>query len=291
MSDLRADSPALGLAGPTQVVPEAPPGREPPGQRRPAGPKPSGQRWPLSHWLILIALVCAAHVALLFMFGTRKQIVPRAVAAAPTFKLAGGPEELLALNDPTLFALPHAGDFVTGIWSQAPVTTSPSFRWTEPPRWLPLSADELMTVFNRFMQTNRVAGFAPPLKPPVKLSTPAHSIEPALAQVSTMRVEGDLTKRRLLTSMNLTNWPYADVIAPSIVQLLVNEAGDVVSAIVLPSDNSLEALSHYDAADQRALELARAARFTPAPRLAIGQMIFTWHTVPPPATNSPAASP
>lgn len=36
-----------------------------------------------------------------------------------------------------------------------------------------------------------------------------------------------------------------------------------------------------------ALELARAARFAPAPRLTIGQMLFTWHTVPPPATNTP----
>ena len=33
------------------------------------------------------------------------------------------------------------------------------------------------------------------------------------------------------------------------------------------------------------------ARFAPAPGLTVGQMIFTWHTVPPPATNSPAASP
>jgi hypothetical protein len=91
--------------------------------------------------------------------------------------------------------------------------------------------------------------------------------------------------------MNLPSLPFADVIAPSRVQVLVDEAGDVVSAIVLPSDNNLEALSHYDTADQRALELARAARFAPSPRLTIGQMIFTWHTVPPPATNSPAASP
>ncbi|MGA3283447.1 MAG: hypothetical protein ABSD57_03170 [Verrucomicrobiota bacterium] len=269
MSDLRADSPALGLAG----------------------PKPPGERWPLSRWLMLIALVCAAHVGLLFMFGARKQIVPRTATDVPTLKLAGSSGELLALNDPTLFALPHPGDFVTAMWSWAPVVEPPSFPWTEPPRWLPLSADRLMTVFNRFMQTNQFAGFALQLKPPVRLSTPAQSIEPTLAQVSTLRVEGDLMQRRLLTPMYLPSWPYADVIAPSKVQLLVNEAGNVVSAIVLPSDNSLEALSHYDVADQGALELARAARFAPAPRLTIGQMIFTWHTVPPPATNSPAASP
>ena len=103
-------------------------------------------------------------------------------------------------------------------------------------------------------------------------------------------MEGELTQRRLLTPMTLPSWPYANVIAPSKVQLLVNEAGSVIAANILPSDNNLEALNRYDEADKRALELARAARFTPAPRLTIGRMIFTWHTVPLPATNSPAAS-
>lgn len=269
MSELRAGSPALGLAG----------------------PKPARASWPLSRWLMLIALVCAAHVGLLYMFGARKQIVPRHVTDAPTLKLAGDSDELLALNDPTLFALPHPGDFVTAMWSRAPVVEPPTNRWTEAPRWLPLSANGLMTVFNRFMQTNCFAGYTNEFKPPLKLSTPAPPIEPALAQASTMRIAGDLTRRRLLTPMDLPSWPFADVIAPSNVQLLVDAAGNVVSAIVLPSDNSLEALSHYDAADQCALELVRTARFAPASHLTIGQMIFTWHTVPPPATNSPAASP
>jgi len=278
MNDWRADSPAPGLAGPIQDAAEAPPGRG-----------PSGKGWPLSRWLILIGLVFAVHVGLLYMFGARKPTVPRAVADAPALKLADRSDEFLALNDPTLFALPHPGDFVTAIWSQAPVTSRPSFRWTEAPRWLPVSAGALMTVFNRFMQTNLVTGLRLQLKPPVRLSTPSQPIEPALAQVSTMRREGDLTQRRLLTPMNLRSLPYANVIAPSKVQLLVNEAGNVISAIVLPSDNNLEALNRYDTADQRALELARAARFAPAPRLTIGWMIFTWHTVPLPATNSPAA--
>ena len=269
MSQSGADSPALGLAG----------------------QGPHNPRWSSGRWLVLIALVCAAHVALLFMFGARKHLVPRAAADVPTLRLAGSSDELLALNDPTLFALPHAGDFGTAMWSPAPAVKPPSFRWTESPRWLPLSADGLMDIFNRYMQTSRVAVFTLQLKPPVRLSTPTQSVTPALAQVSTMRVEGDLTQRRLLTLLDLPSWPYPDVIAPSQVQVLVDEAGHVIQAIVLPSDNSLEALSHYDLADKRALELARSARFAPAPRLTLGQMIFTWHTFPPTATNSPAVAP
>ena len=173
-------------------------------------------------------------------------------------KLADSSDELLALDDPTLFALPHSEDFVTAMWSQAPVVKQPPFRWTEAPRWLPLSANELMAVFNRFMQTNRFAGFALQLKPPVRLSTPAPPIGAgARANFHDAR-RGRFGATTVAHPDHLPSWPYADVVAPSKVQLLVDEAGNVVSAILLPSDNNLEALSHYDAADQRALELARA---------------------------------
>ena len=280
MSELHADSPGLGLGEPTRAAPAALPRQE-----------QSGQGWRLSRWLILIALVIAVHVGLLYMFGARKPIVPRVAADAPVWKLAGRPDEFLALDDPTLFALPHPGEFVAAIWPQAAAANRMSFRWAEAPRWLPVSAGKLMTVFRRFMQTNLVTGLPLQLKPPARLSMPSQPLEPALAQVSTMRLEGDLTQRRLLTPMNLPSLPYANVIAPSKVQLLVNEAGNVISAIILPSDNNLEALNRYDAADRRALDFARAARFAPTPRLTIGRMIFNWHTIPPPVTNSPAATP
>ena len=42
-------------------------------------PSPRGKSpWPLSRWLLLIVLVLAAHVVLIFMFGGRKPITPRA---------------------------------------------------------------------------------------------------------------------------------------------------------------------------------------------------------------------
>jgi len=253
-----------------------------------AGTKPQGGGpWTRSRWLTAIALVFAAHVALLFVFGGRKQIVARAVKNVPTLKLADNSSEWLALNDPTLFALPHQKDFASAIWLQTAALKQPSFRWTEPPRWLPLSADELGLAFNQFMQTNHFAGFELQLKPSLKLSAPGLPIEPVLAQNSTLRVEGKLAQRQLPSQINLTNWPYADVIAPSKVQVLVDAAGNVVSTVLLPPDRGFTAADQYDQADQRALELARAARFTPSSHLTVGRMIFNWHTVPPPATNAP----
>jgi TonB family protein len=231
---------------------------------------------------MLIALVFAAHVALLFAFGARKQIVPRPVTNVPMLKLAAEASELLALNDPTLFALPHQRDFASAVRVQTSVLKQPSFRWTEPPRWLPLSVEALGTVFDEFMQTNRFAGFELQLKPPLKLSALGLPIEPVLAQTSTLQIEDRLAQRRLLDPLNLPSWPYADVLAPSVVQTVVDAAGNVVSVVLLPPG------SGWDDADRRALELARAARFAPAPRLTIGRLIFNWHTVPMTNTNEPS---
>jgi hypothetical protein len=276
MNAASAEPQPTGLAGTTRVAPEAPPGREPQGK----GP------WTRGRWLTLIALVFTAHVALIFVFGGRKPVVPRAVTNVPTLTLVNHSSEWLALNDPTLFVLPHPMDFASAFQGQMSALKQPPFHWTEPSGALELSADELGLAFNQFMQTNHFASFELQLKPPLKFSTPGLPVEPALAQNSTWRVEGELAQRLLPSSINLTNWPYSGVIAPSTVQVLVDAAGNVVSTVLLPPDGGFTAADQYDKADQRALELARAIRFTPSSRLTIGRMIFNWHTVPMPATNS-----
>src|SRR5208283_239073 len=205
----------------------------------------------------------------------------------PTFHLADNAGELVALNDPTLFALPHQRDFASTIRVPAPVLKQPSFRWVETNGWLSLSGEKLAAVFNEFMQTNRFAGFELQLRPALELSAPVSPIEPMLAQTSTLRIEGDIAQRPWLNPVDVPSLSYNDVIAPSKVQVLVDAAGKVVSAVLLPSDNPLEAASHYDAADQRALELARTARFAPGPRLTVGRLIFNWHTLPVTNTNEP----
>jgi hypothetical protein len=252
------------------------------------GPNPPAEGWSRQRWLTLIALVFAAHVGLIFIFGTKKQIVPSAVKNVPQLQLADNDNELVALDDPTLFALPNAKDFAAAVWLKMPAIAPPDFRWTESPRWLALADGKLGATFVQFMQTNRFAAFQLDFKPPPQLSEPVLPVEPALAQISTLQIAGDLAQRRLLNRLDLPSWPYANVIAPSKVQVLVNEAGNVFSPVLLPPDNGFTAADYYAAADQRALELAHTARFAPAPRVTFGQLIFNWHTVPPQATNAPA---
>jgi len=252
-----------------------------------AGPKPQGEGWSKTKWLTVITLIFAAHLAIIFAFGEKKQITPRPVTNVPSLKLAGNSAELLALDDPTLFTLPHLEGFAGPAWLQPPRVQFHRQDWTEQPRWLPMSAENLGATFSRFMQTNSFAGHPLDFKPEAKLNAPP-PVESALAQHSTLQVQGELAQRQLLDEIRLPSLQYNDVIAPSIVQVFVDAAGNVFSPVLLPSENSQEASSHYDTADQRALELARSLRFAPSSsQMTFGKLIFNWHTVPMTTTNAP----
>jgi hypothetical protein len=142
-----------------------------------------------------------------------------------------------------------------------------------------LATENLGVAFQQFMRTNYFAG--PPLnfKPSPKFSTPVLPVETPLAQNSMLQIGGELAQRRLLNEINPPSLPCNDVIAPSVVQVLVDTAGNVVSAVLLTP-------SGFDAADQRSLALARTAHFTPSAGLTVGRMIFSWHTVPVPTTTN-----
>jgi hypothetical protein len=275
--EAHADSSAPGLA---ELKPE--PERR--GKGWPAAPKPPGEGWSRQRWLTFVAVVFAAQVALIFALGEKHFRPPRTVKNVPQLTLADSSSELIALNDPTLFALPHVNDFVPAVWGQMPAVSQPSFRWTESPLPPPLAAEDLGAIFTRFMQTNQFAAPLLDFKPEPKLSEPVLPLSPVFADASTLQIAGDLAQRKLLTPENLPSWPWADVIAPGKVQVLVDMAGNVVSVVLLEA-------SGPELADTNALALARRLRFAPASRLTVGQLIFNWRTVAPPATNSPAAVP
>ncbi|HVU27290.1 MAG TPA: hypothetical protein VHG71_06080 [Verrucomicrobiae bacterium] len=247
-------------------------------------------KWTRARWLLWAVVIFAAHIALIFVFASHKKIIPRAVTVQPQLFLADNSSDLIALGDPTMFVLPQANDFASAIWRKTPPREPPSFRWTEPPRWLPLAADDLGSVFLHFMQTNQLDGFQLNFKIGPRLNKP---VLPALPQTenSTLQITGDLANRRILNPVDLPSLPCNDVIAPDKVQVLVDANGNVVSAILLPSPNSWETAARAAIGDTNALAIARAFRFAPSPRPTVGELIFNWRTVPLPATNAPANSP
>jgi hypothetical protein len=249
-----------------------------------AAPNSGWSRRKIYFFIVVAFLV---HLAVVLILGTQKPIVPRAVGRVPQLQMADSASELIALDDPTLFALPHANDFVSAVWQRPPDITLPAFGWTGPTNLLAVTAEKLGGEFNEFMRTNPVAGLPLNFKPEPKFSESDLAVEPALPQSSTLRITGPLASRRRLQTVTVPSLAINDVIAPTRVQVLVAKSGDVVSAVVLPSDDPLEMdsqLAGAAVANQRALELARQLRFAPAPELMLGRLIFTWHTVP---TNTP----
>ena len=236
---------------------------------------------------LLIAFALLAHVALIVLFGTKKNFQPRPVTNVPQIQLANAADELIALDNPALFALPNARDFSSAVWQKNPVIAPPSFRYREAPRWLPLAPNNLGAAFAQFMQTNRFGDFTPDFKPPPQFAVLTSSGASALPQRTTLEIIGALAARKLLSAPALPALLLNDIIAPSTVQVLVDKSGNIFSAVLLPLENSIEAAGRGGLGDTNAVAIARGLRFAPATQPALGEIIFRWQTTPLTTTNEP----
>jgi len=251
----------------------------------PDAPRP----WSRRQLLGGIGLLFTAQLALIFALGERGPTKPRPPAAAPVLRVAPQTAETLALQDPTLFALPHPAGFAGRAWLRPPTVQVQSRRWTESPRWLAPEPESFGATLSQLARANHL----PPLELTVNpMPEPAPTLPqepmPAPPARSTLALAGDLGGRRLLNPPELPAWPASDLLTNSVVRVLVNGDGLVRSATLLGRSGSTEA-------DEFALAVARATRFEPtvaapgAPALQLGTMIFIWSTVP--LTNTPASSP
>jgi hypothetical protein len=230
----------------------------------------------------LVLLVFVMHIGFILVFGNRQPVQPRLARPVTVVSLAQSESELIALNDPTLFALPSRHGVAGQAWLKTPVIAFSPFRWTEAPRLLPLQPDHLGHAFSRFMQTNRFTRLVFDSKPepaallPVSLELP----EPRPTN-STFRITGALAGRRWLDAPALPSWNGADLLTNTVVQALVNPDGQVFSATLLVPVGT--GTNDQNAANY-ALQIVRGARFAPdrsATRPTLGTLIFEWHTEPP----------
>jgi hypothetical protein len=255
----------------------------------PAAPR----RWLIRRWWIFLALVFLTQLGLIFWLGKAARPIVPPEELAPSLQFAGSNmAERLALNDPTLFALPHEVSFSGLAWLTQEFHP---FLAPEPPPFLPLPEPRLARDFSAFMETNEPAGLPEIAQPDLKFKVPLVLPAEPLVKESTLRLMGELAGRRLLISPALPPWPNAEMLSNSIVQLLVDANGRPVSSTLLkPSGNAITE------ADQHALREARKTRFAPVNSadplnpmagLSLGQMVFEWRTLPLTATNNPAESP
>jgi hypothetical protein len=205
--------------------------------------------------------------------------------------------ELIALTDPTLFALPHQQGFSGPAWMKIPAVPTRSFEVAEEPQWLSLPIEQLGKIPDVSGKTNQayvvsaLASFEP------EPSTPEFVFTTLFRDKSELLLGEGLARRRLKTVPKLPAWPNSEILTNTVVKLFVNGDGLPASPAVLLSPSGLKA------ADDYALTKANAARFepilnegpgrtkNPLANLTWGTMIFEWQTVPLSATNNALANP
>ena len=217
----------------------------------------------------------------------------------PALRLAGNvPADLLALNDPTLFALPHRQGFSGLAWLRIPRPPFRSFEWSEDPRWLQISVQRLGAVFGRVMEPDDQNSLPTLARPVPQLTIGEIPLPRADTGRSLLRLEGDLTRRRLSTPIALPSRSSGELLTKSIVQVIVGANGRLASVPILLPPGSGD-----KDADDYALRQVKTARFdpvttsepgrssNPVTHLTWGRMVFEWHTVSVPLTNPPPAGP
>jgi hypothetical protein len=245
-----------------------------------------------------VALVFAAQIAALFWFGNPPPTQRNHATAGPKMSLLTNRwDELLALQDPTIFALPHANNFSGAAWlritNQEFQPTNPS----EPPRPLPLSTEQLGATFTAFMQTNPAPRIQTVIATGLRLVDLGVDL-PSMRSVvtaSTVRVEGELAKRHLLEPLQLPPQASSDVLRNTEVQLFVDALGNTFSPVIVSrsGDDDVDALALTNFAKNAKFEplQANARPGASSEAMTFGKLIFEWQTIPRAQTNAPPANP
>src|SRR5262245_9392493 len=161
------------------------------------------QSWSQSRLSGAFLVVLTAQGILIFSLSVRQPLSSRQTDSSTRFHLVVDPPagsataEWLKIQDPVLFALPDPRAFSGLAWMSAPELRHQSMDWTEPPRWLTLSANELGRAFTEFVRTNAAGPRVLADKPAPQLDKMTVPSLP-LAARSTFRLEGDLAQRELL---------------------------------------------------------------------------------------------
>lgn len=263
----------------------------------PAGTKP---------WLILVSVLTLVQGALLHWGIQQFTGIRLAPADSQKFSVVLGEESAESLLDrlwlpsPMMFALPSLEGFSGAAWLRYRTPSAQVNRIQDHPTYLEMDPQFLGQKFRSFAEQHvptpmRVADLPVVWRDSFPIETPSQ-------RHSELVLEGELAGRALLSPIQLPDWPHSDVAAESHVQVLVDGAGRVLTAVLLEpqgqrSSSSLTRSARIPEADLFALSFARQARFTPLPSrdrravwepptdLASGRMIFQWNTTPVVNTN------
>ena len=248
---------------------------------------PVRTEWPARRWAMLVGTLLVLHFAGLWWFGAREPSPARVPERVP-YWILGGPAtaRLWPLLDPTLFVHGHSNSFSGPAWMEPPVVAYQPSIPLEPPRFLIPTAARMARSFQNAWTPR---GWDPsPLALRVEPLPYTRALVPRspLTDRPSRLVLGEWSRPVQLRTLppSLPGWSAPDLLTNTVVRVLVEPTGRVVSAVVLVS-------SGWEPADRQALSLARQLEFefpdakgsTPgdAGELVRGVLIFQWQTLPP----------
>jgi hypothetical protein len=256
---------------------------------------------PGGRWWLLVLIIFLGQVAVIFWLSDRTpsdrtpiRPLPPPAQPAPLVEVAGTNwNELMALTDPTLFALPRPHGFAGLAWLPAPPPVHHPFAWNEPAPEADITPDSLVGALFALLQTNGLQAFESSPAALPQLTLPVSEGELELPQASSLRFADGLEDWRLAQPIKLPAWPATDLLTNTVVRVMLDRRGEPISAVLLNLHGS-----GSRAADDFALDQTMRARFVPPqpslPRpsanplsgLSWGTLVFRWHTVPAAETNS-----
>lgn len=238
----------------------------------------AGASWSRRQLRWFAGFVFLAQLIFFMLLGEHHPTPPGPQPAGPHLQIARAGDDLIALTDPSLFVLPHPNSAGSPVWQQPVAVEQPVHRFAPPPEFLSPAAGEPGALAQTW--TGPDLGDVTPTPP---FAQPVLAAE-AVNGSSTLRVSGALANRPVLAQPALPVLAVNEVLPTSHVQVLVDPAGFVVSAVLLLPDNPLYAGVRPVLGDSTALSLARQLRFAPGPTPVVGDLYFRWQTRPTQAT-------
>jgi TonB family protein len=241
--------------------------------------------WTTRKRVLSITAAFAIQILLILWVSAQGPLHPRKAQAGTTIQLAAeARSDLLSLRDPTLFPLAHPN----GISGRAWLTVAPhSFQPEESataPQWLGMTLQPAGESLREFVGRHLTLAWIPAERTPPTFGREGGVPVTATPTTSTIRVEGVLTLCEPAGLAPSQSWPSSDILAPSVVRVLIDELGNPITVVLVSSCG-------VKAADHRAIEIARTTHFSPAKALATGRLVFQWHTLPMPGAETGVMSP
>jgi TonB family protein len=252
--------------------------------------------WSARRWSLIVLVLFTGHITAVLLL-SKKPVAPylaervaiRRVHFVSEQSIEPGIAEILALKDPTLFALSHPNGFSRAAW----LTLSP-VRYTmtnviEFPQALTMNAASLGEDFARYvkdyvMRPPEIAERELPRVLPLTSSSQRADIQ------ATLQIRGDLARWSLVSQRPLPDLQPDQVVSNCVVRVVINASGATTSAVVWPPTG-------FEALDRKAEEFAKAARFVAPDRksssssgLTVGQLIFQWSIAEAPIASETTAS-